>query len=142
VVSLPLGDGAPGDAGAAPAKAPAPDAAASAARHLHQPPLSAAAAAVAAAVAAAAAAAAATAAPPPAPQAPPALERLLLVVDVTAAALKRVGDYELGRQIGRGAFGTVRMGRRVDTGAPARPPAGCAAASRGHARCEGLAEHF
>ncbi|KAK9821307.1 hypothetical protein WJX81_006836 [Elliptochloris bilobata] len=112
IVSLPLGD-----AGAAPSNPhPNPTTAPPPPPPLHQAPPSAAAAAMAAAAAAAAAAAEAAAAPPKLPPAPPAPERLLIVVDVTAAALKRVGAYELGRMIGRGAFGTVCLGRRVDSG--------------------------
>ena len=42
---------------------------------------------------------------------------LCLLVDVTASKLKRVGRYTLGRVVGRGAFGVVRLGQNTQTGA-------------------------
>lgn len=47
----------------------------------------------------------------------PALTQLCLLVDVTASKLKRVGRYNLGRVVGRGAFGVVRLGQNTQTGA-------------------------
>ena len=41
---------------------------------------------------------------------------LCLVVDITAARLKRVGKYVLGKVIGQGAFGLVRIGKNLQTG--------------------------
>ena len=46
----------------------------------------------------------------------PALTHLCLLVDVTASKLKRVGRYNLGRVVGRGAFGVVRLGQNTQTG--------------------------
>ncbi|KAL3139144.1 hypothetical protein ABBQ32_005929 [Trebouxia sp. C0010 RCD-2024] len=46
----------------------------------------------------------------------PALTNLCLLVDVTASKLKRVGRYNLGRVVGRGAFGVVRLGQNTQTG--------------------------
>jgi len=46
----------------------------------------------------------------------PALTQLCLLVDVTASKLKRVGRYNLGRVVGRGAFGVVRLGQNTQTG--------------------------
>ena len=46
-----------------------------------------------------------------------ALMHLCLLVDVTASKLKRVGRYTLGRVVGRGAFGVVRLGQNTQTGA-------------------------
>lgn len=45
-----------------------------------------------------------------------ALTNLCLLVDVTASKLKRVGRYNLGRVVGRGAFGVVRLGQNTQTG--------------------------
>ena len=42
--------------------------------------------------------------------------QLCLLVDVTASKLKRVGRYNMGRIIGKGAFGTVRLGMSTQTG--------------------------
>lgn len=47
----------------------------------------------------------------------PALTQLCLLVDVTASKLKRVGRYNLGRVVGRGSFGVVRLGQNTQTGA-------------------------
>ncbi len=41
---------------------------------------------------------------------------LCVVVDVTASRLKRVGKYVLGKVIGAGAFGLVRVGKSTVTG--------------------------
>lgn len=49
----------------------------------------------------------------------PALTNLCLLVDVTASKLKRVGRYNLGRVVGRGAFGVVRLGQNTQTGVTA-----------------------
>ena len=49
----------------------------------------------------------------------PALTNLCLLVDVTASKLKRVGRYNLGRVVGRGAFGVVRLGQNTQTGVAA-----------------------
>lgn len=46
----------------------------------------------------------------------PALTQLCLLVDVTASKLRRVGRYNLGRVVGRGAFGVVRLGQNTQTG--------------------------
>lgn len=40
---------------------------------------------------------------------------LCLVVDITTARLKRVGKYILGKVIGQGAFGLVRIGKNLQT---------------------------
>lgn len=50
------------------------------------------------------------------PSSGPVLTNLCLLVDVTAAKLKRVGRYNLGRVVGRGAFGIVRLGQNTQTG--------------------------
>ena len=49
----------------------------------------------------------------------PTQTQLCLLVDVTASKLKRVGRYTLGRVVGRGAFGVVRLGQNTQTGRPA-----------------------
>ena len=49
----------------------------------------------------------------------PALTNLCLLVDVTASKLKRVGRYNLGRVVGRGAFGVVRLGQNTQSGVAA-----------------------
>ena len=46
----------------------------------------------------------------------PAQTQLCLLVDVTASKLKRVGRYQLGRVVGRGSFGVVRLGQNTQTG--------------------------
>lgn len=46
----------------------------------------------------------------------PAKYALCLIVDITTSRLKRVGKYVLGRVIGTGAFGLVRIGRNQQTG--------------------------
>ena len=46
----------------------------------------------------------------------PAPTQLCLLVDVTASKLKRVGRYNLGRVVGRGAFGVVRLAQNTQTG--------------------------
>ncbi len=43
-------------------------------------------------------------------------QHLCLLVDVTASRLKRVGRYNLGRIIGKGAFGVVRLGQNTQSG--------------------------
>ena len=43
--------------------------------------------------------------------------QLCLLVDVTASKLKRIGRYNMGRIIGKGAFGTVRLAASIQTGA-------------------------
>lgn len=42
--------------------------------------------------------------------------QLCLLVDVTASKLKRIGRYNMGRIIGKGAFGTVRLAMSAQTG--------------------------
>lgn len=42
--------------------------------------------------------------------------QLCLLVDVTASKLKRIGRYNMGRIIGKGAFGTVRLAMSTQTG--------------------------
>lgn len=39
------------------------------------------------------------------------------VLDVTTATLARIGSYSVGRVIGQGTYGTVRIGRDDATGA-------------------------
>eukprot|EP00877_Chromochloris_zofingiensis_P009791 jgi/Chrzof1/5065/Cz15g10150.t1 len=41
--------------------------------------------------------------------------QLLLIIDVTTTRLKRIGKYVLGRVLGQGASGVVRMGRNTTT---------------------------
>jgi hypothetical protein len=41
---------------------------------------------------------------------------LVLVMDITATRLKRIGKYMLGKVVGQGASGMVRMGRNTSTG--------------------------
>lgn len=45
---------------------------------------------------------------------------VVLLTDVTAGTLKRIGPYSVGRVIGQGTYGIVRVGRHQDTGAAAR----------------------
>jgi hypothetical protein len=46
--------------------------------------------------------------------------QLLLLVDITSSTAKRPGKYTLGRVLGAGASGVVRIGKNTATGA-----AGC-----------------
>jgi hypothetical protein len=50
--------------------------------------------------------------------------QLLLLMDVTSSTAKRVGRYTLGRVLGAGAIGVVRIGRNTATGAPGRTVVG------------------
>lgn len=54
--------------------------------------------------------------PDTAPAAAPSFSQLCLLVDVTASKLKRIGRYNMGRIIGKGAFGTVRLALSTQTG--------------------------
>ena len=47
---------------------------------------------------------------------PPAAQHLCLLLDITAQKPRRIGKYILGKQLGKGAFGTVRLGKDPATG--------------------------
>ena len=47
---------------------------------------------------------------------PPAAQHLCLVLDITARKPRRIGKYVMGKQLGKGAFGTVRLGKDPATG--------------------------
>ncbi|KAK9825760.1 hypothetical protein WJX74_005153 [Apatococcus lobatus] len=47
---------------------------------------------------------------------PPAAQHLCLLLDITARKPRRIGKYIMGKQLGRGAFGTVRLGKDPATG--------------------------
>lgn len=56
------------------------------------------------------------------PSLPPAAQHLCLLLDITARKPKRIGKYIVGKQLGKGAFGTVRLGKDSATGTfPAFP---------------------
>ena len=48
---------------------------------------------------------------------------LCIVMDITSNKPKKVGKYLLGKILGKGAFGTVRLGQNTATGAPPHLPA-------------------
>ena len=47
---------------------------------------------------------------------PPAAQHLCLLMDITARKPRRIGKYIMGKQLGKGAFGTVRLGKDPATG--------------------------
>ena len=47
---------------------------------------------------------------------PVAAQHLCLLMDITARKPRRIGKYIMGKQLGRGAFGTVRLGKDPATG--------------------------
>ena len=64
-------------------------------------------------------------APPPLEAAPAAglslisgVPHLCVVLDITSAKPKKVGKYLMGKILGKGSFGTVRLGQNTVTGMP------------------------
>ncbi len=47
---------------------------------------------------------------------PPAAQHLCLLLDITAHKPRRIGKFIVGKQLGKGAFGTVRLGKDPTTG--------------------------
>ena len=62
---------------------------------------------------------------------------LLLVADVTSSRLKRLGKYVVGKVLGQGASGIVRVGKNPATGAAMarRVAPGCALPCMQHLAC-------